>query len=192
MFMFCKFLLAVSLSLSLLSAASAETLEIDYTYRGEHGVDFSTMPGGPLSIAQFSDVRDGDNTHAITGLHSGDGENQRGYRTTQAIHELLRSALVKGFAAGGAELVDDGEKLLLTGELTDASGELKDGEVEISLRAKVALKNSQSGSQLFTASLFGRASASQEEGPAAAFSKAMDKLVNSLLWDDYFLMHVID
>lgn len=187
--MFCKFLLALSLSLSLLSAASAETLEIDYEYRGEHGVDFSTMPGGPLSIAPFSDVRDGDSAHVITGLHSGDGEN---HRSTQAIHELLRSALVKGFAAGGAELVDDGEKLLLSGELTDASGELKDGEIEISLRAKVALKNSQSGSQLFTASLFGRASASQDEGAAVAFSKAMDKLVNSLLWDDYFLMHLID
>lgn len=190
--MFCKFLLALCLSLSVLSAVTAEPLVIDYQYRGEHGVDFSSMPRGPLNIAEFADARGIDNLKLITSQDPGVGEDPGGYRTSQPVHALVRSALVKGFAAGGAELVDDAETLLLTGELTEASSELKDGEIEVSLRAKVALKNSQSGSQLFTASLFGRASASRQEGLAVALSKSMDQLVNSLLWDDYFLMQVID
>lgn len=190
--MFCKFLLALLLSLSAVSATALETLAIDYQYNGEHGVDFSNMPGGPLTIADFSDARAIDNARFITDQSLGDGENRNGYQAAEAISELVRSALVKGFEAGGAKLAGSAEKLVLTGEVIEVDSDLMDGEITVTIKAKVELKNDQSASQLFSAALFGRASVPQQEGLAAAVSASLDKLVNNLLWDDYFLMHVID
>lgn len=195
--MFCKFLLATLLGLSAISASAVETIAIDYQYSGEHGVDFSSMPSGPLRIAEFGDARPVDNARLITENGLGDGENQGGFQAKQAVSDLLRSALVQGFEAGDASLVDSGENLMLAGDVTEVSSELKNGEIEVTVKAKVQLKNSQSGSELFATTLFGRASAPrgpdpQEDGLAAALAGSLDSLVNSLLWDDYFLMQVID
>lgn len=184
--MFCKFLLALLLSFSSVLVYAAETLQVDYQYAGKHGVDFTRMPKGPLKIDEFGDVRSVD-AHLITG--SGDSEDRQ---TKRPLAELVRSALVQGLEAGNGTLVKSGEKLLLTGQLTQFSREHKDGEIEITVKANVQLKNSASGSGLFTGGLFGRASVPESEGVAAAVYASLDKLVNSLLWDDYFLMQVVD
>ncbi|MEX1032806.1 MAG: LPS assembly lipoprotein LptE [Cellvibrionaceae bacterium] len=174
-----------------MSASAAETLAIDYRYGGDHGVDFSSMPRGPLKVAAFGDARDSDKPQFIAVQNAGDGEARDGYQLSQPLAELVRSALVQGFENGGASLVKDGEKLILSGELTELHSELKNAEIEVTIKAKVQL-SSQSGSQLFSSTLFGRQSVAEDKGLAAAVSASLDALVDSLFWDDYFLMQVVD
>jgi ABC-type uncharacterized transport system auxiliary subunit len=184
--MFCKFLLAIALCLSAASVSAVKTLDLEYDYDGGHDVDFSTMPSGPLRIAEFTDARGLDNPHLVTTDSQGDA-----FQAGQPVADLIRSAFVQGIESGGGTLAATDEKLVLTGEVTELSAAQENGEIQVTVRSKVQLQSS-SGSKLYSTTAFGRASVPESEGLNAALSASLDKMVNSLLWDDYFLMQVID
>lgn len=184
--MICKFLLAIALSVSAASASANTTVELDYRYAGGHDVDFSSMPRGPLKIAEFTDARGVDNPQLIAGKNREDAQ-----QLNQAVADLVRSAFIQGIESGGGSVAAAGEKLVLTGEVIELTSAQVNGEIEVTARSKVQLQSS-AGSKLYSTTAFGRASVPASEGLNAALSASLDKMVNSLLWDDYFLMQVID
>lgn len=155
--------------------ASADDIEINYDYIQKPQVDFSKMPKGPLKISSFTDNRGVDAKQITDSVMA-----------EEAVASIVNDALVQAFEAGGAALVDDGQKLTLGGEVTEVQVADKDGGVEVTIRTHVTLKN---GSRTaYDTVIFGRDSGATVE---AATRAALDKLVNSLILDDYFLMEVI-
>lgn len=160
-----------------LQAAAADDIAINYDYAQIPQVDFSKMPKGPLKVAPFSDKR------ALTPDRS---RNISSSIAEQPIADIVNNALVQAFEAGGATLVQDGQALTLEGELTELQVTEKDAGVEVTIRTHVILKR---GSQtVFDNVIFGRATAPLLD---EAVRTTLDKLVNSLILDDYFLMEVI-
>ncbi len=155
--------------------ASADDIAVNYDYTQKPQVDFSKMPKGPLKISSFTDKR-GVGAKQITDS----------VMAEEAVADIVNDALVQAFEAGGAALVEDGQKLTLGGEITEVQVADKDGGVEVTIRTHVTLKN---GSRTaFDTVIFGRDSGATVD---AATRAALDKLVNSLILDDYFLMEVI-
>ncbi len=157
--------------------ANANDILINYDYSQAPQVDFSNMPKGPLKVAPFSDKRAVAPNETATILSS---------NAEKPVAEIINDALVQAFEAGGAKLVQEGEALTLEGELTELQVTEKETGVEVTIRTHVTLKR---GSQtVFDNVIFGRASAPMLD---AAVRATLDKLVNSLILDDYFLMEVI-
>lgn len=167
------FVCAISLQTS---TATADDIVINYDYAQTPRVDFSKMPKGPLKVAPFSDKRAVAPNESRT-ISSSNAE--------QPIADIVSNALVQAFEAGGAMLVQEGQVLTLEGELIELQVIEKDAGVEVTIRTHVTLKR---GSQtVFDNVIFGRASAPMLD---AAVRATLDKLVNSLILDDYFLMEV--
>lgn len=155
--------------------ASADDITINYDYMQKPQVDFSKMPKGALKIFPFTDTR-GVEVKQISDSATAE----------QAVADIVNDALVQAFEAGGATLVEDGQALTLNGELTEVQVTDKDGAFEVTIRTHVTLKN---GSRTaYDTIIFGRDSGATVD---AATRAALDKLVNSLILDDYFLMEVI-
>ncbi len=172
-----SFIFAVPFVCAISIPASADDISISYDYTQTPQVDFSKMPKGPLKVAPFSDKRTAipeDSRLIFSSI------------AEQPIVDIVNNALVQAFEAGGAVLVQDGQVLTLEGELTELQVTEKDGGIEVTIRTHVTLKR---GSQtVFDNVIFGRASAPVLD---AAVRATLDKLVNSLILDDYFLMEVI-
>ena len=155
--------------------ASAENIEVNYEYTLKPQVDFSKMPKGPLKIAAFTDSRGVEPTAFTTDLE-----------TDEPVASIVNDALVQAFTAGGAALVDEGEQLTLEGEVTEVQVADKNGAIEATIRTRATLKR---GSQsAYSTVIFGRAEAASAD---EAIRLSLDKLVNSLILDDYFLMEVL-
>ncbi|MDX1490096.1 MAG: hypothetical protein R3332_02345 [Pseudohongiellaceae bacterium] len=156
-------------------ATSAQDVAIDYEYTQKPQVDFSPMPKGAMKLSTFSDTRAAEESHMIGSV-----------KISEPVATIVQDALTQAFIAGGAKLVDSDQSLTLNGEITEASFTESSGEYDVIIRTKVTL---MSGSRsAFNTVIFGRAKGSSVEEAARA---ALDKLVNSLIWDDYFLMEVI-
>lgn len=152
----------------------ADDVEVNFNYTQDPQVDFSKAPKGTLKIASFTDARGGDATLI------GD------YNAEKPVAEIVNDALKQAFIAGGAGLVEEGQGLTLDGEVTEFSVADKGGEFDVTVRTHVTLR---SGSRTaYDTVIFGRASATELE---AAIHGALEKLITSLIWDDYFLNEVI-
>lgn len=172
-----RFLTHLSLlsALSLTALANADDISIQYEYKLDPQVDFSKAPKGPLKVAAFTDARG-----AAAPTSVGD------YSVEMPVAEMINSALTQAFIAGGAGLVEEGQSLTLNGEVTEFTVEDKGGEFDVIIRTHVTLRAGTRSA--FDTVIFGRSSAADVE---TAISGALDKLVHSLIWDDYFLMEVI-
>jgi hypothetical protein len=160
--------------LSFATVSFAEDIEVNFNYTQDPQVDFSKAPKGPLKIAGFTDARGGDAT--LIGS----------YNAEQPVAIIVHDALSQAFIAGGAGLVEEGQSLTLNGEVTEFSVQDKAGEFDVTVRAHVTL---HSGSRTaYDTVIFGRASAAELN---AAIHGALEKLITSLIWDDYFLNEVI-
>tara|TARA_R110001592_G_scaffold36513_1_gene122809 strand:+ start:807 stop:1361 length:555 start_codon:yes stop_codon:yes gene_type:complete len=160
--------------LSFATVSFAEDVEVNFNYTQDPQVDFSKAPKGPLKIAGFTDARGGDAT--LIGS----------YNAEQPVAIIVHDALSQAFIAGGAGLVEEGQSLTLNGEVTEFSVQDKAGEFDVTVRAHVTL---HSGSRTaYDTVIFGRASAAELN---AAIHGALEKLITSLIWDDYFLNEVI-
>src|SRR5690606_1752915 len=173
-----RLILAVPVACALTTMAtlaSAENIEINYEYAQKPQVDFSKMPKGPLKIAEFTDSRGAEPTALTAELDS-----------EEPVADIVNDALVQAFTAGGAALVEEVEKLTLEGEVTEVQVVDKAGVIEATIRTRATLKRgSQSG---YSTVIFGRAEAATAD---EAIRLSLDKLVNSLILDDYFLMEVL-
>jgi len=153
----------------------ADEITVAYKYTQSPQVDFSKATKGPLKVEEFTDAR------------SVSDPRQLGESLTEApVSHIVNDALVQAFISGGAALVEEGQSLTLDGQVTDATVSEKDGGFEVTIRARIILKR---GSQTaFETVIFGRAS---DQEPDQAVRATLDKLVNSLILDDYFLMEVL-
>lgn len=160
--------------LSFSTFSFAEDIEVNFHYDQDPQVDFSKAPKGSLKIAGFTDTRGGDATEIGS------------YNAEQAVTEIVHDALSQAFVAGGAALVEEGQSLTLNGEVTEFSVQDKDGEYDVIVRVHATLL---AGSRTaYDTVIFGRASATELN---TAIHQALEKLITSLIWDDYFLNEVI-
>lgn len=155
--------------------ALAADVQVNYEYTQKPQVDFSKTSKGSLKIAPFTDER-------------GDADaNQIGDATLESsAAEIVNDALVQSFIAGGAALVNEGESFTLEGAITEMSITEKGADLQVTIRTHVTLR--AGNRTAFDSVIFGRAAAPEL---GEAIRGALDKLVNSLILDDYFLMEVI-
>ena len=104
----------------------------------------------------------------------------------QPVADIVSNALVQAVTAGGATLVEEGQNLTLDGEVTEVLVAEKDGGIEVTIRTHVTLR--RGGQTAFDTVIFGRSSGSTL---AEAVQATLDRLVNSLILDDYFLMEIL-
>jgi hypothetical protein len=153
----------------------ADEISVDYQYTQSPQVDFSKATKGPLKLAVFTDARTVEDPRMLT-------EDL----VEVPVADLVNDALKQAFVAGGASLVDQSERLTLEGEITEVAVSEKDGGFEVTIRTHVTLK--RGGQSAFNTVIFGRASGQSLDQAVRA---TLDKLVNSLILDDYFLMEVL-
>ena len=162
-------LCAACISLFSIPALAAEDIVINYEKTGNPRADLSNMKVS-LHIAEFTD----------------------GFQAQKAIAEIIQDAMQSGFANANANLVDADGDMFLQGNLTATEAKIIDRggveTLELTLRASVQL---MSGSRtVWQTNLFGRGRAPTTEGMAVTVSAALDRLINELIGDDYFLAEI--
>jgi hypothetical protein len=155
---------------------AAENLVLDYNYtRSASDPSFAKLKA-PLHIAAFGDSR------AIADKRLISAEVQ----IEAPVSEILAAAFKQAFQHNGAVLAEDGARFTIEGNLTELNTTAKENGFEVQLRAKVLLIDS--GRTRWENVLFSRATG---ETVADAMRISINKLVQELLLDDYFLMEVI-
>ena len=192
-----KFRLLNLLGLTLLSCSAlltapifaAEEINIHYEYGANHGVDLSKM-SGPFKISAFTDDRGQENAQLITDKDLGSGNG--GYQADQAFTALIQDAFKQGFANGGAEIVESGEAMSLSGKLLSSEAQIieREGVEMIQLTLRVSVQLQKGGRNAWQTTLFGRGRTPSSEGMVAAVKAAFDRMISELVRDDYFLQEV--
>jgi hypothetical protein len=181
-------LCAACISLFSIPALAAEDIVINYEKTGSPRADLSTMKGS-LRIAEFTDSRSVENPRLISDAQLLGAD---GFQAEKAIAEIIQDAMKSGFANANANLVDADGDMFLQGNLTATEAKVIDRggieTLELTLRASVQL---MSGSRtVWQTNLFGRGRAPTSEGIAVTVSAALDRLINELIGDDYFLAEI--
>lgn len=185
----CKFLLStvsfisavtvISLSFALSACANNNTFE--YTLKTQHGVDLSEMPKGPLQLGSFSDQREG---------LSGKQINQSLSIDVTAT-DLVKDALNQAFKQGGATLVNDKPAMVLAGHVLELNTNEDGDNIQATVRVKVQVQTA-SGKTNWQSTILGKGKATTAEGAYAALQNALDKFIDNLFYDDYFLIQIIE
>lgn len=183
----CKFLLAkalgsVPLTLLFLFAVSAYAVEINYHYNGNHGVDFGGLKAGALALGKFTDARSVGDPREIAD----------GVQAEAPLTDIVRTAFEQAFVAGNAQLAANNSQLVFDGELLEVAVEHEGESIKLTLRVHAMLKNPAANKTLWQNKLFGRVSVPQQEGIDGAMRAALDRLIEELMFDDYFLNEVLD
>ncbi len=115
-----------------------------------------------------------------------------GFQAEKRIAEIIQGAMQSGFANANANLVNADGDMFLQGNLTALDAKIIDRggveTLELTLRTSVQL---MSGSRtVWQTNLFGRGRAPASEGMAVTVSAALDRLINELIGDDYFLAEI--
>lgn len=181
-------LFAALLSVFSITAMAAEDVVVNYAMDGSPRSDLSSMKVS-LRIAPFSDDRSVDNPRLITDAQLLGAD---GFQAEKAIAEIIQDAMISGFANANATLVESDEDMYLQGTLLSSEAEIIDrGGVEtlqLTLRTSVQL---MSGSRtVWQTTLFGRGRTPTSEGMAVNVRAALDRLINELIGDDYFLAEI--
>ncbi|MEX0964287.1 MAG: hypothetical protein WDZ52_09645 [Pseudohongiellaceae bacterium] len=142
-----------------------------------------------LRIAEFTDGRSVENPRLITDAQL---LNADGFQAEKAISEIIQDAMISGFTNANATLVDTEGDMYLQGTLLSSEAQIIDrGGVEtlqLTLRTSVQL---MSGSRtVWQTTLFGRGRTPTSEGMATNVRAALDRLINELIGDDYFLAEI--
>lgn len=169
---------------------AAEDVVVNYKMEGNPRADLSNMKIN-LRIAEFTDGRSVDNPRLITDDNPA-GIAEGGYQAEKEFAEIVQDAMQDGFANASARLVDAEEDMYLQGNLLSTEAQIIDrGGVEtmqFTLRASVQL---MSGSRtVWQTTLFGRGRTPASEDMAATVRAALDRLINELIGDDYFLAEI--
>lgn len=159
-----------------------ENIELNYHYTGDVGVSLDSMMGGPLSISSFTDERDTDHNHEVNRA------GQNAITLSQAPTDVIQQAFHEAFVSANAQL-DEGETpLTLSGKLLEMEIlESASGEMEVLIRCELTLNNQ--GRNAWQSVVFSRVTADTEE-VSKAIAQGLDRLVNELFMDDYFLMEL--
>ncbi len=181
-------LCAASLSLFAIPALAVEDVVVNYMMDGSPRSDLSNMKIS-LRIAEFTDGRSVDNPRLITDAKL---LNADGFQAEKAIVEIIQEAMISGFANANATLVETDGDMYLQGTLLSSEAQIIDrGGVEtlqLTFRTSVQL---MSGSRtVWQTTLFGRGRTPTSEGMAVNVRAALDRLINELIGDDYFLAEI--
>jgi hypothetical protein len=178
------------LTVSVLSCAHGENVEIDFHYEGNNRADFSKLKGS-LQIAEFFDERQVEDPKLITSKPF--GNNEGGYYAEVALTQIIQTAFQQGFEASAAVLVDADPDFIITGSILaiDATTVDRAGveNIQITFRTKLELR--AQGRIAWQTTLFGRGRAPTEEGVVPAVKEALLRTVGELIADDYFKMEII-
>ena len=181
-------LCAAGVSLLSAPAFAVEDVVVNYEMQGSPRSDLSNMKVS-LRIAEFTDGRSVDNPRLISDAQLLGAD---GFQAEKAIGEIIQDAMISGFANANANLVQSDGDMFLQGNLTASDLQIIDrGGVEtlqLTLRVSVQL---MSGSRtVWQTNLFGRGRTPASEGMAVNVSAALDRLINELIGDDYFLAEI--
>jgi len=168
----------------------AETVDIDYTYTGNHRVDFSELKG-TLQVGEFTDERSGVSPTLITSVNF--GHETGGYESSTPMSDLIEDALKQGFISGGAALVDADADFTLTGGILaiDAVAVDRNGVENIQLTFRTKLELNSGGRVVWQTTLFGRGVVPVTDGIVPAVESALSRTIRELVRDDYFKMEIM-
>jgi len=181
-------LCAACISLFSIPALAVEDIVIDYEMTGAPRSDLSSMKVS-LRIAEFTDSRSGDNPRLITGAQLLGAD---GFQAEKTIAEIIQDAMVSGFANANANLVEADGDMFLQGNLTATDAKIIDrGGVEtLELTLRVSVQLMTGSRTVWQTNLFGRGRTPSSEGMAVTVRAALDRLINELIGDDYFLAEI--
>lgn len=179
---------AACLGLFSASLTAAEDVVVNYKMEGAPRSDLSSMKVS-LRIAEFTDGRSFDNPRLITDANLLGAD---GFQAEKAISEIIQDAMISGFANANANLVDADGDMFLQGELLSSEAKIIDRggveTLELTLRTSVQL---MSGSRtVWQTTLLGRGRIPTSEGMTVTVRAALDRLINELIGDDYFLAEI--
>ena len=160
--------------------ASAEDVNIDYVYSGDHNTDFSNISVS-LKIGEFDDDRESDPRQIADN-----------YLAEAPLTDIIRGALVQGLEHGGASLVEASEDMQITGRIVSSQMQLVDRggveSIQLTIRTQLALQGG--GRTIWETTLFGRGTVPISEGITGAVRGALDRTIRELVNDDYFVIEL--
>lgn len=160
---------------------AAERIELDYHFTGDTGVSLSSMMGGPLGISDFTDERGIENKHNIRRAE------QDAVTLSQAPSTIIQQAFRQALESADARLADAETPLTLSGKLLEMEIVDTASGTEVLIRCELTLNNQ--GRNAWQSVIFSRVAADNQD-LSAAIAGSLDRLVNELFMDDYFLMEL--
>ena len=180
--------LAAISALAVSSVTAQSEIEIATAFSGGKLTELSGMKT-TLSVQAFADEREVSDPRVIfTGELADGGVAIAGRPLAEIIGEAMHSA----FAASDARLAGDEAGMRLAGTLvaTDAALVDRAGVESLQLTLRTSIQLVEGTRIVWQTKLFGRGTVPLSEGAAAAVSKALDRLIEELLIDDYFLAEI--
>ncbi|MEQ8409569.1 MAG: LPS assembly lipoprotein LptE [Gammaproteobacteria bacterium] len=177
-----KIVATAALMMVALNTQAQQEVEVGYSYDGN--ANLSSIQHS-LRIAEFADERQGVEPALIANLDTD-------YIGEAPLAELVRDAFVQIFSKGGAEVVDSGEGMVVAGTINSAQAEIVDRSgvetIQLTIRTQIQLQDG--GRTIYETTLFGRGRAPASEGMAAAARASLDRMVNDLARDNYFMIEL--
>lgn len=170
------------------SVSAQSEIEIATAFSGGKLTELSGMKT-TLSVPAFADERDVSDPRVIfTGELADDGVAM----ASRPLAEIVGEAMHSAFAASDARLASDDAGMRLAGTLiaTDAALVDRGGVESLQLTLRTSIQLVEGTRIVWQTKLFGRGTVPLGEGAAAAVSKALDRLIEELLIDDYFLAEI--
>ncbi len=179
--------LFASLLFLTLPLQAQESITVDYSYSGNANLS-SIRPS--LRIADFTDSRGVDNPNLVVASGLGNAE---GLAAEAPLADIVRDAFVQAFTAGGVDLVESGEEMIVAGEVTESQVQVveRDGVETIQLTIRTSIELQSRGRTVYDTNLYGRGNAPLDAGLAAAVHAALDRMVRDLTNDDYFMIELM-
>ena len=182
--------LSLALAVAVIAPISnaQESVEVGYEFARGKLTELSAMKT-TLAIPAFTDERDvADNREIFSGELAQGGV----LLAEKPMAEIIGEAMRAGFAASNAKLASDEAGMRLAGSLlaTEAAVVNRGGVDSLQITLRTSIQLMEGSRTVWQTKLFGRGTVPVDEGPAAAVGKALDRLIEELLIDDYFLAEI--
>ena len=170
------------------SASAQEQVQLDSQFSRGKLTELSGMKT-TLAIPAFADERDVADPRTLFVGEQAEGGIALADRP---FAEIVGEAMRAGFAASNARLESEGAGMRLAGTVTATEMAIVDrGGVEsLQLTLRTSIQLVEGTRIVWQTKLFGRGTVPKSEGIAAATTKAIDRLIEELLIDDYFLAEI--
>ncbi len=170
------------------SMQAQEQVDLGYEFARGKLTELSNMKT-TLSIPAFADERDVEDPRTIITGELAEGGVALAERP---FAEIVGEAMKAGFAASNAKLESEGAGFRLAGTITATEAAIVDrGGVEsLQLTLRTSIQLIEGTRIVWQTKLFGRGTVPSTDGIAAATNKAIDRLIEELLIDDYFLAEI--
>jgi hypothetical protein len=175
--------------LFVMNSASAQSgIEINTAFPGGKLTELSAMKT-TLSVPAFADARQMDDPRVI---FTGDPAENGTAMANRPFAEIVGEAMENAFAASDARLADEGAGMRLAGTLiaTEAAVIDRGGVESLQLTLRTSIQLVEGTRIVWQTNLFGRGTVPVSQGTGAAVRKALDRLAEELLIDDYFLAEI--